>query len=164
MTSVAAKTRAKSASRLAAVQALYQMDVGGTPLSDVVSEFGKWRIGKELDGVRYRDADIRFFEKLVAGVVERQRDLDPEIHIALKGGWPLSRLDVTLRAILRSAAWELLSSKAPARVIISEYVDVAKAFFEGEEPGIVNGVVDNLARRIRPEEFLSPDSANKLAG
>lgn len=162
---MAGRTRAKSASRLAAVQALYQMDVGGTPLSDVVSEFGKWRLGKELDGVLYRDADVTFFKKLVTGVVERQRDLDPEIHVALVSGWPLSRLDVTLRAILRCAAWELDSnSTAPARAIISEYVDVAKAFFEGDEPGIVNGVIDNLAHRIRPAEFGNTDVPDQRAG
>lgn len=162
---MAGKTRAKSASRLAAVQALYQMDVGGTALSDVVSEFGQWRLGKELDGVRYRDADVALFQKLVTGVVERQRMLDPEIHVALAGGWPLSRLDVTLRAILRCAAWELESNlNAPARAIISEYVDVAKAFFEGDEPGIVNGVIDTLARRIRPAEFAKTDAPDQRAG
>ncbi|MHA1559344.1 MAG: transcription antitermination factor NusB [Alphaproteobacteria bacterium] len=162
---MASKTRAKSASRLAAVQALYQMDVGGTPLSEVVSEFGKWRLGKELDGVLYRDADTGFFQKLVTGVVERQRDLDPEIHLALVSGWPLSRLDITLRAILRSAAWELVSNpNAPARAIISEYVDVAKAFFEGDEPGRVNAVIDNIARRMRPEEFGNTVVSDQRAG
>ncbi len=154
MIGVARGTGAKSAARLGAVQALYQMDVGGTSLKDVVTEFEDWRLGREMDGVLYRDADPAFFEKLVKGVVERQRDLDPKIHVALVAGWPLSRLDVTLRSILRSAAWELLSCpEVPGRVVISEYVDVAKAFFDGDEPKVVNGVLDNLARQLRPEEF-----------
>lgn len=158
MTRVARGTSAKSAARLGAVQALYQMDVGGTSLTDVVTEFEDWRLGRETDGVLYRDADPALFEKLVRGVVERQRDLDPKIHVALVAGWPLSRLDVTLRSILRSAAWELLSSpEVPGRVVISEYVDVAKAFFDGDEPKIVNGVLDNLARQLRPEEFPLPE-------
>lgn len=144
----------RGAARLAAVQALYQMDVGGTSLNDVLAEFETWRLGQELDGIRYREADERFFNSLVTGVVGEQRELDPKIHMALVVGWPLSRLDVTLRAILRAAAWELLSSPSvPARVVISEYVDIAKAFFSGDEPGMVNGVLDNLARQLRPGEL-----------
>ena len=153
-------TGAKSAARLAAVQALYQMDVGGTSLDDVLAEFESWRLGQELDGIRYRDADPAFFEALVSGVVERQRELDPKIHMALVAGWPLTRLDVTLRAILRSATLELLSRPdVPARVVISEYVDVAKAFFDGDEPRIVNGVLDNLAHQLRPREFAAPEAS-----
>lgn len=145
---------ARGAARLAAVQALYQMDVGGVPLESVLGEFEQWRLGKELDGVLYRDADPVFFRDLVAGVVEHQRELDPKIHLALVAGWPLSRLDVTLRAILRTATWELQSSRdVPARVAISEYVDIAKAFFDGEESRMVNGVLDTLARQLRPKEF-----------
>ncbi len=153
---MASKTEAKSAARLAAVQALYQMDVGGASLNEVVEEFETWRLGQELDGVRYRDADQPFFSALVTGVVNEQRELDPKIHMALVTGWPLARLDVTLRAVLRSAAWELLSrSDVPARVVINEYVDIAKAFFEGgDEPGMVNAVLDNLARQLRPAEFV----------
>lgn len=145
---------ARGAARLAAVQALYQMDVGGTSVEEVMAEFETWRLGHELDGVTYRDADAAFFRDLVAGVVRDQRALDPMIHDALAAGWPLARIDVTLRAILRSAAQEL-SGKAdvPARVVITEYVDVAKAFFDGDEPRIVNGVLDALARRLRPGEF-----------
>lgn len=162
---MAAKTGAKSAARLAAVQALYQMDVGGTSLDDVLTEFEDWRLGKELDGVRYREASAALFERLVRGVVAEQKKLDPQIHIALVAGWPLTRLDVTLRAILRAATWELLSnSDVPARVVISEYLDVAKAFFEGEEPKMVNGVLDNLARQLRPEELAAPPTARSSKG
>lgn len=145
---------ARGAARLAAVQALYQMDVGGVSLDGVLGEFEQWRLGKELDGVLYRSADPAFFRDLVAGVVEHQRELDPKIHLALVEGWPLSRLDVTLRSILRTATWELQSFRdVPARVAISEYVDIAKAFFEGEESRMVNGVLDTLARQLRPKEF-----------
>ena len=152
-------TRAKGAARLAAVQALYQMDVGGISLNDVVAEFQAFRLGKETDGIHYRDADSEFFHRLVSGVVADQRVLDPNIHAALRD-WPLTRIDVTLRAILRAAAWELAANAAaPSRVIINEYVEIAKAFFDGEEPGIVNGVLDTLARRIRPAEFAGANEA-----
>lgn len=145
---------ARGAARLAAVQALYQMDVGGVSRDEVVGEFEEWRLGQELDGIRYRDADAAFFRELVTGVVEHQRELDPKIHLALVEGWPLARLDVTLRSILRAATWELTSFRdVPARVAISEYVDVAKAFFDAEECRIVNGVLDTLARQLRPGEF-----------
>ncbi len=144
----------RGASRLAAVQALYQMDVGGATLEDVLAEFETWRLGRELDGVQYRDADAGFFRELVAGVVRDQLDLDPKIHEALADGWPLARIDVTLRAVLRSAAHELASRPdVPARVVITEYVDVAKAFFDGDEPRLVNAVLDTLARQLRPAEF-----------
>ncbi len=153
---------ARGAARLAAVQALYQMDVSGVSLDEVIAEFETWRLGKELDGVRYRDADAAFFGDLVAGVVKHQRELDPKIHIALVEGWPLTRLDLTLRAILRAATRELTASRdVPARVVITEYVDVAKAFFDGEESSLVNGVLDTLAHQLRPEEFASAGAAGQ---
>jgi N utilization substance protein B len=158
----ARSTRAKGAARLAAVQALYQMDVGGISLDDVVAEFRAFRLGKETDGIRYRDADDDLFCRLVSGVVADQRRLDPKIHAALRD-WPLTRIDVTLRAILRAAAWELAANAdAPSRVVINEYVEIAKAFFDGEEPGIVNGVLDTLARQIRPAEFAGAHEAGKI--
>lgn len=145
---------ARGASRLAAVQALYQMDVGGASLDEVLAEFETWRLGRELDGVQYRDADPDFFRDLVKGVVRNQRELDPMIHRALAGGWPLARIDVTLRSIMRAAAQELIGRPdIPAKVVITEYVDVAKAFFEQDEPRMVNGVLDTLARDLRPAEF-----------
>jgi N utilization substance protein B len=152
---------ARSAARLGAVQALYQMDVGGALLEDVLAEFETFRLGGELDGVTYREADAAFFRDLVSGVVRDQRELDPLIQVAMVEGWPLTRLDVTLRAILRAATWELSGRKdVPAPVVISEYVDVAKAFFGKDEPRIVNGVLDKLGREIRPKEFASlPDRA-----
>jgi N utilization substance protein B len=147
----------RSAARLAAVQALYQMDIAGTPIEEVLAEFETYRLGHELDGILYRDADAAFFRDIVSGVVRNQLELDPAIHETLRAGWPLARIDVTLRAILRSAAHELRSRKdVPAAVVISEYVDVAKAFFTGDEPKLVNGVLDSLAKTIRQGDVPRP--------
>lgn len=144
----------RGAARLAAVQALYQMDLGGSSLPDVLAEFESYRLGKEIDGDQYRNADFAFFRDVVSGVVRDQQDLDPIVHTTLSAGWPLARIDVTLRAILRAGAYELTGrTDVPARVVIAEYVDVAKAFFEDEVPALVNGVLDAVARRIRPDEF-----------
>jgi N utilization substance protein B len=144
----------RGAARLAAVQALYQMDLGGVTIEDVIAEFETYRFGQELDGQTYRDADRAFFREIVKGVVRDQRALDPTIDAALTPDWPLTRLDATLRAVLRAGAFELATRKdVPARVVISEYVDVAKAFFEGEVPAMVNGVLDALGRRLRADEF-----------
>ena len=150
----------RGAARLAAVQALYQMDIGGATLPDVLAEFESYRLGKEVDGEQYRNADPAFFRDIVAGVVRNQQMLDPIVHTTLTGDWPLARIDVTLRAILRAGAYELSSrADVPARVVIAEYVDVAKAFFEDEEPSMVNGVLDALARRLREAEFtVTPES------
>lgn len=140
----------RGAARLAAVQALYQMDVGGTGLMDVIREYEAHRLGQEIDGLLYRRADAAWFRSVVAGVVETQRRLDPTIRSALPADWPLSRLDATLRAILRAGAYELADrGDVPVAVIVSEYVDIAKAFYDGEEPKIVNAVLDRLARRFR---------------
>jgi transcription antitermination protein NusB len=144
----------RSAARLAAVQALYQMDVGGSSLPAVVAEFEAHRLGGEMEGDRMRPADAGFFRVLVGGVVDLQRKIDPRIHAALPATWPLKRIDVTLRAILRCGAFELMERPdVPARVVISEYVEIAHAFFEGDEPGLINGVLDAIARTERPGEF-----------
>ena len=144
----------RGAARLAAIQALYQMDVGGTDLTTVVAEFENFRLGREIDGATYREADPAWFRDLVAGAVREQRALDPLIHTALQGGWPLARLDSTLRAILRAGAYELSKRRdVPAPVVITEYLAVAQAFYDGDEPRIVNGVLDQLARKLRPEEL-----------
>ncbi len=144
----------RGAARLAAVQALYQMEVGGAQLADVLGEFEIHRLGKEVDGEQYREADAAWFRDLVSGVVAEQRAVDPFIHKALTEDWPLKRIDTTLRAILRAAAFELMRRKdVPARVVINEYIDVTKAFYEGDEPRLVNGVIDRLAHELRPQEF-----------
>jgi len=144
----------RGAARLAAVQALYQMDLGGTTLPEVVAEFESHRLGKEIDGEQYRAADAAFFRDIVGGVVRDQLALDPVVNDILSDEWPLTRIDATLRAILRSGAYELRSRRdVPAKVVISEYVDIAKAFFDSEASGMVNGVLDALAKATRPDEF-----------
>jgi N utilization substance protein B len=159
--SVAAKAQPRTANqrgaaRLAAVQALYQMDLGGTTLPEVVAEFESHRLGKEIDGEQYRAADAAFFRDIVAGVVRDQLMLDPAVNEILSDEWPLTRIDTTLRAILRSGAYELKNRPdVPAKVVISEYVDIAKAFFDAEASGMVNGVLDAMARALRPDEFAA---------
>jgi N utilization substance protein B len=144
----------RGAARLGAVQALYQMDVGGATLPAVVAEFEAHRLGRELEGEQLLPADFAFFRLLVGGVVEAQRRIDPIVDAALPPTWPLTRVDLTLRAILRCGVFELTERHdIPARVVITEYVDVAKAFFEGDEPGLVNGVLDAVAKQTRAGEF-----------
>ena len=141
------------------MQALYQMDVGGATLPAVVAEFEAHRLGGELEGEQLRPADAAFFRALVGGVVEGQRRIDPIIHGALPPTWPLTRIDMTLRAIMRCGVYELLEQRdVPARVVINEYVDVANAFFSADEPRLVNGVLDAVARQARPDEFPSAAS------
>ncbi|HEV7252539.1 MAG TPA: transcription antitermination factor NusB [Mesorhizobium sp.] len=142
----------RGAARLAAVQALYQMDVAGAGVLEVAAEYEAFRLGKELDGAIYREADAQWFRAILAGVVEEQRTIDPVIHDALSDDWPLSRLDSTLRAILRAGTWELMRrADVPVAVIVSEYVDIAKAFYVEDEPKLVNAVLDRVARRVRNE-------------
>lgn len=144
----------RGAARLGAVQALYQMDIGGTSLQQVVAEFENVRLGKEIDGEQYLEADVAYFRGIVAGVVKEQVKLDPLVHKALTPDWPLKRIDSLLRAVLRAATFEILRRKdVPAKVIISEYVDVTKAYFLEDEPKMVNGVLDHIARDVRPAEF-----------
>ena len=150
----------RGAARLGAVQALYQMDLGGATLPDVLAEFESFRLGHEIDGEQYRDADAAFFRDVVSGVVRDQRQLDPAIHESLSPGWPLPRIDTTLRAVLRCGTYELASRKdIPARVVISEYMDVARAFFDSEAAGMVNAVLDRLARKLRPGEFAATEQS-----
>lgn len=149
----------RGAARLGAVQALYQMEVGGATLPSVVAEFEAHRLNQELEGEQLRSADFAFFRSLVGGVVDLQRTIDPIIHSALPPTWPLTRIDLTLRAILRCGVFELIERRdVPARVVITEYVDVARAFYEADEPGLVNGVLDMVARDTRPEEFSAAAS------
>jgi len=144
----------RSLARLAAVQAIYQMDLSETNLVEVVAQFEDLRLGKELDGELYRDADESWFRGILAGVVKHQKEIDPLIHDALPDDWPLERMHTLLRSILRAGVFELQNRKdVPARVIINEYLDVAKSFYEEDEPKLVNGVLDHLARKIRESEF-----------
>jgi N utilization substance protein B len=142
----------RGAARLAAVQALYQMDIGGTGVLEIVAEYEEHRLGQEIDGDTYLKADPSWFRSIVAGVVRDQVKIDPLIRSALQESWPLSRLDSTLRAILRAGTFEITERKdVPVPVIVTEYVEIAQAFFEGEEPKIVNAVLDRLAKQIRGE-------------
>jgi len=137
----------RGAARLAAVQALYQMDVGRQTLEDTLSQFDTHHLGREIEGEQYLPADADFFRQILKGVVKHQRELDPAIDNALTDDWPVTRIDATLRAILRASAWELLRRQdIPARVVITEYVDIAKAFYEDDASGLVNGVLDRIAR------------------
>ena len=149
------KANRRGAARLAAVQALYQMDIAGTPLNDILAEFQSHWIGQEVDGSQYLPAEAAFFRSVVQGVLEDQRRLDPLIDKALQGGWPLKRVEALLRAVLRAGVFELASrSDVPARVVVSEYVDVAHAFLDADETGMVNAVLDQLARQLRAGEFV----------
>jgi len=144
----------RGSARLAAVQAIYQMDLSSTPVNEVVHEYENLRIGQEVDGDTYLEADLGWFRGIVSGVVELQKELDPMINDALPSDWPLSRIDTLLRAVLRSGSFELLKRKdVPAKVVINEYLDVAKAFFEEDEPRLVNGVLNRIARELREDEF-----------
>jgi len=144
------KANRRGAARLAAVQALYQMDIAGAGINDIFAEFGS-----EVEGDKYLPAEAAFFRDVVAGVVRDQAKLDPLIDDALSKGWPLKRIDAILRAVLRAGAYELEHRKdVPGRVVVSEYVDVAHAFVEAEETGMVNAVLDQIARQFRASEFV----------
>ena len=148
----------RGAARLSAVQALYQMDIGGAGLTEIVAEYENFRLGGEIDGEKYRDADPSWFRGVVAGVVRDQKAIDPIIHKSLTEDWPLSRIDSILRAILRAAVFELINrADVGARVIVSEYVEVTKAFFEGDESKMVNGVLDRIGRNLREGELDAKD-------
>lgn len=143
----------RGAARLAAVQALYQMDVAGSGLLETAAEYESFRLGKEIDGDLYREADHQWFRAILSGVVQGQKTIDPVIRRALTEDWPLSRIDSTLRAILRAGTYELMYRKdVPVAVAVSEYVDIAKAFFSEDEPAMVNAVLDRVARRARGTE------------
>ncbi|GAJ91672.1 N utilization substance protein B homolog [Rhizobium rhizogenes NBRC 13257] len=142
----------RGAARLAAVQALYQMDIGGTGVLEVVAEYEAHRLGQELDGDTYLKADASWFRSIVSGVVREQTRLDPLIGSALQDDWALSRLDSTVRAILRAGTFEILDRKdVPVAVIVTEYVEIAHAFFDDDEPKLVNAVLDRIAKQVRGE-------------
>ena len=144
----------RGAARMGAVQALYQMDIGKAGLAETVAEYENFRLGREIDGEQYRDADAAWFRAIVAGVQGEQRRIDGLIADALVPGWPLSRIAPLLRAILRCGTYELAEKRdVPARAVISEYVDLARAFFETDEPRMVNGVLDGIARTVREGEL-----------
>jgi N utilization substance protein B len=148
------KANRRGAARLAAVQALYQMDIAGAGLNEIFAEFESHWIGREVEGEEYLPAEAAFFRAIVSGVVQEQRKLDRLIDTALQHGWPLKRIEAVLRAVLRAGAYELDHRRdVPARVVVSEYADVANAFVDKDETGMVNAVLDQLARQMRGDEF-----------
>lgn len=144
----------RSAARLGAVQALYQMDISGSDVGETLAQFSSRASGENFEDGQCGEADYRHLKDVVDGVVREQKAIDPTVDKILDKNWPLHRLDSTVRAILRAAAYELMfMERVPAKVAISEYVDVADAFFGAEEPRFVNGVLNELARQSRPGEF-----------
>ncbi len=148
------KRKMRSASRLYAVQALYQMELTGLSFDRVKAEFLDLRFGAEIDGEELIDGDIELFSTILEEVVKWQARIDQCTDRALVAKWPLGRIDTTLRALFRAAGGEFKAQDTPPKVIITEYVDVARAFFpEGKEAGFVNAVLDHMAREMRPEAF-----------
>ncbi len=150
-----AKAR-RSAARLAAVQALYQIALTDGDPESVLGEFVRHRFGADLDGDRYVEPEPGLFGIIVRGVTGRAGDIDGLVTGALDASWSLDRLEPLLRAILRAGAWELLANpEVPAQIVIAEYIDMTHAFFSGREPGMVNAVLDRVAHTVRPSELAA---------
>jgi len=146
----AAHTTARAAARLAAVQALYQHDMEGTPVPQLLHEFHHHRLGATIEDVEYADAEVDFFDDLVSGAAARAGEIDLAIERRLASGWSLGRLDKPMKALLRAGTYELMArTDVPVAASISEYVDVAHAFYEKRETGFVNGLLDAIAKDVR---------------
>ena len=144
------RSLSRSAARLAAVQALYQQEMEATPIPRLLHEFHQHRLGATIDGTEYAEAEVDFFDDLVSGVAAREAELDAAIAARLAPDWPLHRLDRPMRQILRAGAYELAARiDVPTGSVISEYVDVAKAFYGQKEAGFVNGILDAVAKDVR---------------
>ena len=145
-----ARSKSRSAARLAAVQALYQRHMEDTPLAKLLDEFHQHRLGREIEDDQYVDAEVAFFDDVVSGVIARGEEIDALLTERLAEGWSLARLDKTMLQILRAGTYELLArADVPTGAVISEYVDVAHAFFEEREAKFVNGVLDAVAKAVR---------------
>ncbi|MDP4006402.1 transcription antitermination factor NusB [Methylobacterium sp. NEAU K] len=152
----------RSGARLSVVQALYEMDISGKGVLDALAEFEAFWIGQEVDGIAHPQAETAFFRDLLRGTVDEQRAIDQTLDQALAQGWPLRRIEIVLRAILRAGAYELMfRPDVPAPAAISEYVDVAHSFYTADEPGLVNAVLDRVARDVRPGEVSAPKASGK---
>lgn len=150
MSRTAARSKARAAARLSAVQALYQHEMEGTAIPALLHEFHNHRIGATIEDVEYAEADVDFFDDVVKGVVARHGEIDLLIAAKLASGWSLERLDKPMKAILRAGTYELLArSDVPVGAVITEYVDVAHAFYERREAGFVNGLLDGIAKDVR---------------
>ena len=146
----ATRSRSRSAARLAAVQALYQQEMEDTPLAALLQEFHDHRLGAMIEEAQYIDAEREFFDDIVIGVGDRGAEIDAAISARLADGWSLARLDRPMRAILRAGAYELIARRdVPVGSVISEYVDVAHAFYDKRESGFVNGLLDAIAKEAR---------------
>ena len=146
----ATRSRSRSAARLAAVQALYQLEMEGTPLAQLLHEFHQHRLGATIEDDTYEEAEQAFFDDIVSGADARREEIDALIAARLAEGWSLERLDRPMRAILRAGAYELIArADVPAASVISEYVDVAHAFYDKRETGFVNGLLDAIAKTAR---------------
>jgi transcription antitermination protein NusB len=144
------RAQSRSAARLAAVQALYQQEMEGTPLARLLDEFHQHRLGKTIEDVEYADAEVDFFDDVVRGVDSRREEIDARIGTRLSAGWSLARLDRPMRAILRAGTYELMArADVPTASVITEYVDVADAFYDKRETGFVNGLLDAVAKDVR---------------
>jgi N utilization substance protein B len=145
-----ARSKSRSAARLAAVQALYQWQMEATPLAKLLDEFHQHRLGREIEDAQYADAEVAFFDDVVSGVIARQDEIDALLTERLAQGWSLARLDKTMLQILRAGTYELLArADIPTGTAISEYVDVAHAFFDAREAKFVNGLLDAVAKAVR---------------
>lgn len=145
------KSQARSAARLAAVQALYQQQMEKTALARLLNEFHQHRLGQEIEDEQYADAEVDFFDDIVSGVDARREEIDELLQSKLAQGWKIDRLDKTMVQILRCGAYELLArADVSKKVVISEYIDVAHAFFDDKEAKFVNGVLDSVAKAVRP--------------
>src|SRR4249919_1881729 len=145
------RSRSRSAARLAAVQAIYQQDMEGTPTARLLKEFHDHRLGATIEDDQYHAAERDFFDDIVIGAEARRAELDELISQRLAEGWTLERLDRPMRAILRAGAYELIArADVPVATVITEYVDVAHAFFDKRESGFVNGLLDAIAKEARP--------------
>ena len=145
------RSRSRSAARLAAVQALYQHDMEGTPVPRLLKEFHDHRLGATIEDEEYVEAERDFFDDIVTGADARKGDIDEAIAAKLASGWSLSRLDRPMRAILRAGTYELVARPdVPVASVITEYVDVAHAFYDKKEAGFVNGLLDAIAKQVRP--------------
>ena len=150
MVSASARSRSRSAARLAAVQALYQHEMEETPIPVLLHEFHQHRLGATIEGAQYADAEVDFFDDLVKGVDARRDEIDAIIAGKLASGWSLGRLDRPQRQILRCGTYELMARiDVPTGSVISEYVDVAKAFYDKKEAAFVNGLLDAVAKEVR---------------
>jgi N utilization substance protein B len=144
------RAQSRSAARLAAVQALYQHEMEATPVTRLIHEFHQHRIGATIEDAEYADADVAFFDDIVKGALARQAEIDAAIVARLASGWSMDRLDRTMKAILRAGAYELMArGDVPVGAVVSEYVDVAKAFFDAREAGFANGLLDAIGKDVR---------------